>query len=120
MSRYLFAQQQFNDRLSYIIGKTEVYDNYMIGKYEQGSRAVSESEPFGYAGGWVWKTIMEAEEFKERYLGILIPGRDPADYSIYEVELQSGWIFDVLKGKIGFGISVNHLITDALILRRAV
>ena len=119
MSRYLFAQQA-NDRLSYIIGKTEIYDNYMIGKSEQGSRAISESEPFGYAGGWVWKTILEAEEFKERYLSILMPGSDPADYSIYEVELQSGWIFDVLRGKIGFGILVNHLITDALILRRAV
>jgi hypothetical protein len=117
MSRYLFSQNT-NDRIAYIIGKTEFYNDYMIGKYEQGARLVSEEEPFGYAGGWVWKTIAEAEEFRDRYLQTLMPNCYPEDYSVYEVELHSGWIFDVLS-KRGFE-KMNHLISDALILRRAV
>jgi hypothetical protein len=97
-------------KTAYTIGYTKNYDKAL---------AENERNKLGkngdYPGGWVWKTAEEALKFiKDEMLTTASPNWNPADFSVYTLELPNGWDEDVSAepGEDG----VHNLLHDATIV----
>jgi hypothetical protein len=70
-----------------------------------------------YLGGWVWSTPAEAQLFLDSgRIEQVSELRDPATFSVYELELPTGWAEDVTAAPEVDG--VHRLLHDARILRK--
>lgn len=99
--------------LAYTIGNFEIYDpliatkpTFKIGRNKD------------YKGGWVWKTIVDCENFlnSKEFDNIDWGDNEPRDvkmFSIYELELPNSWEEDVCIED-----NINYLLNNALILRK--
>ena len=96
---------------AYTIGFTKSYD-YNLSEIDDckklGKQEISEDYPDGYDGGWVFKSIQEANDFikKEKLIG----------FSVYQLELPTSWDVDVNK-IIGDDGAFN-LLNNSLIVKK--
>jgi hypothetical protein len=91
MAKYLFT----NDKVVYSLLKKQDYESCEWGTKVPGAKPVSDENPDGFAGTWVWDTAEEANNFRYRYLQVLCPTWRPEDFAVFELELLNGKIFDV-------------------------
>jgi hypothetical protein len=68
-------------KTAYTIGRTTVYER---GIYTPGG--VKKAE-----GGWVWKTIQQAQYFIDNQMQQMEPSWKPEDFSVYELCLPNNW-----------------------------
>lgn len=74
---------------AYTIGRTSSYDKSLAEEPEV--KKIGKSGD--YKGGWVFRTPEEAHNFLGSYAwkASMKSGEDPADYSVYELELSGPW-----------------------------
>jgi hypothetical protein len=99
------------NKQAFTIGRTTSYDKE-IAKHSTTKLGRDDT----YPGGWVWRTAQEAEQFIENELKTLVPDWKPKDFSVYELELSTGWEVDVTKTPADDG--VHNLINNAELLPR--
>jgi hypothetical protein len=102
-------------KVAYTIGRTSSYELAIKepgGTNKLGKR-LSENPP--YEGGWVWRTWSEADYFRVNLMSMETPEWKPEDFSVYELELPSGWDIDVCSDLINQS-GAHHLINDAKII----
>jgi hypothetical protein len=104
---------------AYTIGRTSSYDQALAEATPEkpikktGNHEVSAEWPDGYEGGWVWKTIEQANIFRCIDLQKYEPTWKSEDFSIYELEI-SDWDQDTYAHSSGY----NCLLNDTQILRK--
>jgi hypothetical protein len=108
---------------AYTIGRTRSYDLGLTepkGLCKLGLRGPNSYDcpdcPEGYPGGWVWKTIEEADNFRKDRLNQFEPNWNPEEFSVYEIQLTAGWEVDVSETNDGF----NNLLVDSKIIKKAI
>jgi hypothetical protein len=79
---------------AYTLGHTTSYDASLAsneGCIKLGTRPAGHVDipdyPDGYSGGWLWASADRAEAFRLGYLHEF--GRQPASFSVYELEISS-------------------------------
>ena len=69
-----------------------------------------------YDGGWIWRTPEEARTFlTTATFAETFRNRDPAEFSVYRLELPTGWEIDVSEAPHSDG--VHRLLNDARIIK---
>jgi len=102
--------------LAYTVGHTKSYDQYLV---ESSKPPIKLGRSVDYPGGWVWKTVDDARAFLARPdLEEIYSYMDGRKFSVYELELPTGWDIDVTSVPDQNG--VHHLIPDAIILRKVI
>lgn len=96
--------------IAYTVGSTKSYNLAL-------ERSPSDCKKLGrsadYESGWVWKTSEEAQAFLTSPAFLTVDWgdgltRDPRDFSVYIVHLDTGWESDVLE-EGGY----NYLLRDS-------
>ncbi len=106
-------------RDAFTVGHTKSYDQSLL--EEPGTKKVGKRDD--YEGGWVWKTAGEARAFLaySRSTGGLHLGdddwRNPDDFSVYLLQLPTGWATDVSSEPDPID-KVHRLLTDSPIIWR--
>jgi hypothetical protein len=109
--------------IAYTIGRTTAYDQglvenkdlHKLGRKIKDAADCPNDCPDGYPGGWVWKTLPEANRFLDSRLNEFESSWDKNDFSVYEIELTTDW---------DNGVSFNsengiyNLLHDAKIIRK--
>ncbi len=106
-------------REAYTIGRTSSYDRGLANGTETtklGARGVDSDFPEGYPGGCVWKTAREARDWADTHLHRMDPTRVPSEFSVYLLDLPTGWDTDVSAEPDPDGY--YHLLNDAKIVWR--
>lgn len=84
-----------NDRTAFTLGSTESYDDLLTTSEDdvvKTGRYPVKSD--GYEGGWVWATFDEANQFLDSDDFANAFGDRKAEFSVYELELATGWDTD--------------------------
>jgi hypothetical protein len=103
-------------REAFSVGCTAGYDRYLADAPPEGCWKVGRHDD--YAGGWAWTTREAASAFlTSEAFATAFPGRDPAEFAVYRLELPTGWDVDVYGPNPKDG--VHNLINDARIVGRA-
>lgn len=71
----------------------------------------------GYDGGWIWRTAAQAQAFLASEPFARAFDLPPSEFSIYRLELLSGWAFDVSASPHPSD-GVHRLLNDAPIVER--
>lgn len=104
-------------KTAYTIGAAKSYDAALSSPTPENPATKLGRRP-DYEGGWVWRTPEDARLF----LGALafaraFPGRDPKEFSVYLLELPTGWEIDVSSTPHP-NDDVHRLLNDAVIVSK--
>lgn len=106
-------------RQAFTLGYAKGYDSYIAdAPPDEPPMKLGAASREDYDGGWVWGSRIGAREFlASGQFALQFPGRDPAEFAVYELQLPTGWSTDV-SGVPHPSDGVRRLLHDARIVRR--
>ena len=101
---------------AFTIGRTTSYDKYLAEDNPQklGLRAPCKEFPEGYEGGWIWRSLEEAQSFLRGPDFKIYTQWNPLEFSVYELLIESWATSASLRPSSEDG--VHRLLFDARIL----